>query len=226
MSYNFLSLVNDVATRINEAHLTSSNFSTATGFYPQLKEAVNSSLRHINQAHFFWSFNHNEENETLVAGTSRYGLPNNYKYVDWNSFRLRRNTSLDVGEGKHLKQMSYSEYLDRYIDQEYETDTTKGAQPRNIVRTPNEEFIIVPMPDKAYEIDYEYYMTPVDLASATDVPTVPEQYRHVVVDGAMYYAYMFRDNIEMANISQSKFENGIKQMRVLLVNENAYFRTI
>jgi len=226
MAYNYLSLVNDVAKRINESELTSSNFTSATGFYPQIKEAVNSSLRHVNQAHFFWSFNHVNEDQTLTAGTSRYGLPNNAKYVDFNSFRLRRNTSLDVGEGKHLKQMSYSEYLNRYIDQEYETDTTKGAQPRNIVRTPDEEFIVVPMPDQAYKIDYEYYSFPVDLEKYDDIPTVPERFRHVVVDGAMYYAYMFRDNIEMANISNSKFENGIKQMRTLLVNEHAYFRMI
>jgi hypothetical protein len=224
MAYNFLSLVNDVALRINETQLTSSNFSTATGFYPQLKESINSSLRHINQAHFFWPYNHNTEETTLAAGTSRYALPDNAKYVDFGSFRVKRNTTLNVGQGRRLDQLTYSEYLSNYIDQEYETDSTRGGIPRNVVRTPDNEFIIVPMPDKAYEIQYEYYMEPVDLELYSDIPTVPEQFRHVIVDGAMYYAYMFRDNIEMANLSQSKFENGIKQMRTLLVNENAYFR--
>jgi hypothetical protein len=224
MAYNFLSLVNDVALRINETQLTSSNFSTATGFYPQLKESINSSLRHINQAHFFWPYNHNTEETSLAAGTSRYALPDNAKYVDFGSFRVKRNTTLNVGQGKRLDQLTYSEYLSNYIDQEYETDSTRGGVPRNVVRTPDGEFIIVPMPDKAYEVQYEYYMEPVDLELYSDIPTVPEQFRHVVVDGAMYYAYMFRDNIEMANLSQSKFENGIKNMRTLLVNENAYFR--
>ena len=224
MAYNFLSLVNDVALRINETQLTSSNFSTATGFYPQLKESINSSLRHINQAHFFWPYNHNTEETSLAAGTSRYALPDNAKYVDFGSFRVKRNTTLNVGQGKRLDQLTYSEYLSNYIDQEYETDSTRGGVPRNVVRTPDGEFIIVPMPDKAYEVQYEYYMEPVDLELYSDIPTVPEQFRHVVVDGAMYYAYMFRDNIEMANLSLSKFENGIKNMRTLLVNENAYFR--
>jgi hypothetical protein len=151
-------------------------------------------------------------------------LPDNAKYVDFGSFRVKRNTTLNVGQGRRLDQLTYSEYLSNYIDQEYETDSTRGGIPRNVVRTPDNEFIIVPMPDKAYEIQYEYYMEPVDLELYSDIPTVPEQFRHVIVDGAMYYAYMFRDNIEMANLSQSKFENGIKQMRTLLVNENAYFR--
>lgn len=224
MAYNFLSLVNDVTLRINETQLTSSNFSTATGFYPQIKEAVNSSLRHINQAHFFWPYNHNTEEQTLEAGTSRYALPDNAKYVDFGSFRVKRDSALNVGQGKRLQQLTYSEYLDTYIDQEYETDSTKGSVPRNVVRTPDQEFAIVPMPNAAFEIEYEYYMEPVDLELYSDIPTIPEQFRHVIVDGAMYYAYMFRDNIEMASLSQSKFENGIKHMRTLLVNENAYFR--
>lgn len=224
MAYNFLSLTNDVALRINETPLTTSNFATATGFYPQIKEAINSSIRHINQAHFFWPYNHNTEEEVLEAGTTRYALPDNAKYVDFSSFRVKRDTDLNVGEGRRLIQMTYSEYLDTYIDQEYETDTTKGGVPRNVVRTPDGEYAIVPMPDAAYEIEYEYYMEPVDLELNSDIPTIPERFRHVIVDGAMYYAYMFRDNIEMANLSQSKFENGVKQMRTLLVNENAYFR--
>lgn len=224
MAYNFLSLVNDVATRINEPHLTSSNFSSATGFYPQIKEAVNSSVRHVNQAHFFWPFNHIKDDITLTAGISRYDLPDNAKYVDFGAFRVKRDVDLNVGQGKRLLQMTYAEYLDQHIDQEYETDTTQGGVPRNVVRTPDEQFIIVPQPNAAFQIEYEYYTYPVDLDLYDDIPTIPERFRHVVVDGAMYYAYMFRDNIEMANLSQAKFENGIKQMRTILVNENAYFR--
>lgn len=224
MAYDYLGLVNDAAVRLNETTLTSSNFATAKGFYSTLKEAVNASVKHINQAHFFWPYNHNKEEITLEAGVSRYSLVENAKFVDFGSFRLKRDTTLEVGEGRRLPQLTYAEYLDTYIDQEYETDATKGGVSRNVVRTPNEEFIVVPMPNKAYEIEYEYYMEPVDLSNATDVPSIPERFRHVIIDGVMYYAYMFRDNIEMANLSQSKFENGIKNMRTLLVNEHAYFR--
>lgn len=225
MAYNFLGLVNDGALRLNETQLTSSNFDTAKGFYGTLKEAVNSSIRHINQAHFFWPYNHNKEELVLTPGVSRYAVPENTKYVDFSSFRVKRDTDLNVGEGRRLVQMTYVEYLDRHIDQEYETNTAVGGVPRNVARTPDENFAIIPMPDKAYEIEYEFYMEPIDLEAYDDVPTIPERFRHVIVDGMMYYAYMFRDNIEMANLSQSKFENGIKNMRTLLVNENAYFRS-
>lgn len=226
MAYNYLGLVNDVAARYNETALTSGNFTSAAGFYSAIKEAINASLRHINQAHYQWPFNHQLEELVLEAGVSRYTAPPNTKLIDFESFRVKRNTSLDVNEGKLLTELSYSEYLSTYVDQEYETDVTKGGVPRNVARTKDGDFIIVPMPDKAYEIEYEYFTFPVDLALSTDVPVVPERFRHVVIDGAMYYAYMFRDNIEQAQLSQAKFESGLKQMRSLLINEHAYFRAV
>lgn len=226
MAYNFLGLANDVATRLNETHLTSSNFSTATGFYSAIKEAVNSSLRHINQSQFGWPFNHNTQEQTLEAGVTRYAIPAESKYVDFDTFRVRRDTSLDLGKADRLKQLSYDEYIDRYIDQEDETDATKGGPPKYIFRTQNNEFGVVPLPDKAYQVDFEYFTFPVDLELYSDVPSVPERFKYVIVDGAMYYAYMFRDNLEMASVSQQKFDAGVKQMRVLLINENIYVRAV
>lgn len=224
MAYDYLSLVNDVALRLNETEISEAEFVDTSGVYNAFKEAVNASIRHINQEHFFWPFNHNQEAPYLIAGVSRYDLPENAKYVDFGSFRVKRNESLNVSNGKKLEQLSYEEYLRNYVDQEYETDATKGGVPRHVVRTPNRQYIIVPMPDKRYEIEYEYYMTPFDLDVYDDVPTIPESYRHIVIDGAMYYAYMFRDNLEQATIAQKKFEDGLKNMRAILINEYAYFR--
>jgi len=50
------------------------------------------------------------------------------------------------------------------------------------------------------------------------VPTVPQQFKHVIVDGAMYHAYMFRDNAQSASMSKQKFDEGLKALRSLLVN--------
>ena len=226
MAYNFLGLCNDVAIRLNETQLTSSNFATATGFYSAMKEAVNSSIRHINQSHFSWPFNHNTQDQTLEAGVTRYAIPGEAKYVDFDTFRVRRDTSLNLGEARRLKQISYDEYVDRFIDQEDETDTTKGSVPEYVFRTQNSEWGVAPMPDQAYQVDFEYFNFPVDLALYSDVPSIPERFRFVITDGAMYYAYMFRDNLEMASVSQRKFDDGVKQMRTLLVNENIYMRAI
>jgi hypothetical protein len=225
MAYDYLGLCNDVAVRLNETQLTTSNFSTATGFYSAIKEAVNSSIRHINQSHFGWPYNHNVEEQTLEAGLTRYNLPDEAKYVDFSTFRVRKDDSLDLGEARRLKQLSYEEYIDRYIQQEDQA-ASDGGVPEFVFRAKNNEFGVVPLPDKAYQVDFEYFNFPVDLVLNSDVPTIPERFRFVIADGSMYYSYMFRDNLEMASISQRKFDDGIKQMRVLLVNENVYMRAV
>ena len=224
MAYNFLELVNSVARRLNEPELTTSNFASATGFYAQIKDSVNASVRDINLYHEYWPYNHNKETITLTAGTTRYPLPADAKFVDFNNFRLERDTDLNVGSSIRLEQIAYNEYVDTFIDQESETDVSQGSSPTRVFKTLDNSFGVVPMPDKSYNITYEYFNFPVDLNLSTDAPTIPERFKFVITDGAMYHAYMFRDNMELGQITFKKFEEGMKNMRKLLVNENVYIR--
>jgi len=225
MAYDFLGLTNDIARRLNETELTAANFATAAGVFSQLKDSVNAAIRDINQSHFAFPFNHNFDTITLTAGQLRYPLPTNSKYVDFDTVRLQRSTTPLVESARKLTQLSYDEYVSRFIDEEYKT-ASQGSAPEYVVRAQDSDIIFAPIPDAAYSIKYEYYMFPADLTNATDVPTIPFRYRHVIVDGGMYYAYMFRDNLESARVSFQKFESGIKRMRVQNVNENVYARAI
>lgn len=224
MAYDFIGLVNDVNKRLNEVELTSSNFDSATGFYSASKDAVNSSLRHINQTAFEWPYNHVTQEEDLTPGEMRYGYPSDAKTIDFDSFRIKRNDTLG-NDTKKLRLISYEDYLNSYLDDEYNTSNTGiRSIPRLVFRTPSQEYGVYPAPDKAYEIVYEYYRLPVDLISATDVPGVPEQFRYVIVDGSMYYAYLFRGNTQDAQLQLQKFEQGIKNMRTLYINRYDYVR--
>tara|TARA_B100000212_G_C27310821_1_gene505660 strand:+ start:287 stop:1009 length:723 start_codon:yes stop_codon:yes gene_type:complete len=224
MAYNFLELVNEINRRLNEVELNTTTFPTAIGFYQTAKDAVNSSIRHINHEEFSWPWNHREEEEVLSAGIVRYSYPEDAKLINMDSFRIKKNTTLNV-ETKKLKSMDYQEYLDNYVDHEYNTNTNIRTVPRNIVRTPSQEFIFYPCPDKAYEVVYEYYQNPVSLVLHSDVPSVPKEFQHVIVDGAMFYAYQFRGDTQSAQISQQKFEQGIKYMRSLYINRYDYLRS-
>ena len=42
---------------------------------------------------------------------------------------MKRDTTLDLGRARKLRKITYVEYVDRYIDQEDETDVTKGGVP-------------------------------------------------------------------------------------------------
>lgn len=220
MEYNYLTLVNDINRRLNEVELTSADFDGATGFYSYAKDAVNSAIRHINQEEYEWPWNHVEETETLVANTARYSMPYDAKTINMNTFRIKGDTTLNVATRK-LKIMSYEEYLDRHADNEY---NSSASVPTHIIRTPSRELVFYPKPDKAYEVVYEYFTSGYDLEKATDVPNLPEQYRYVITDGAMYYAYQFRSDFQAAQLSLQKFEQGIKQLRSIHINRTDYLR--
>ena len=117
MAYDFLGLTNDICRRLNETELTSAQFPIAVGVYSQLKDSVNAAVRDINQSHFTWPFNHNYDQITLTAGQMRYPLPTNTKYTDFDTVRLERDLTLGV-TARRLTQLSYDEYVNRYIDQE------------------------------------------------------------------------------------------------------------
>lgn len=224
MAYDFMGLVNDVNRRLNEVELSSSNFNAASGFYSAAKEAVNAAIRQVNYEHFEWPFNHVTQEEFLTANTTRYSLPNDSKTVDMDSFRVKANTTLGNTTSR-LTVLSYEEYLDKFVDQEYNSSNVKADLPRYVFRTPDLQYGLVPMPDKAYEIVYEYYRLPIDLVEATDVPNIPEQFRNIIVDGAMGHAYLFRGNTQDASLMLDKFKKGMDQMRTIYINRYDYVRS-
>ena len=223
MAYDYISLVNDINRRLNEVELTTSDFDTAKGFYSFAKDAVNSSIRHIQQEEYEWPWNHVEETVVLVAGTVRYSYPYDAKTINMNTFRIKRDNALNVGT-MPLKVMAYEEWLDKYADSEYNSEESMRGVPTHIARTPSRELIVHPAPREAYELVYEYFSTGFDLENHDDVPSLPEQYRYVITDGAMYYVYQFRGDMQAASIALDKFEKGIKHLRSLHINRTDYIR--
>jgi len=224
MAYDYLGIVNDVNRRLNEVELTTANFATANGEYGMIKDAVNASIRFINQHEYEWPFNHVTEEETLTAGIVRYTFPSDAKTINFNTFRIKKNDTLG-NETRKLNVLSYEEYLDSYVDVEYNTSTSLRQLPTYVFKAPSSEFGLVNPPDQAYELVYEYYRLPVDLINSTDVPSIPEQFRYVIVDGAMYFAYLFRGESQESAMMQARFEQEIKQMRSLYINRYEYLRS-
>ena len=223
MAYDFLGLVNDVNGRVNEPKLDESNFVNAGGYYSSAKEAVNSSLRAINQQEYEWPFNHTQVEEILVPGQVRYSFEPDAKTVDFESFRIKRNN--DFGnDTRPLKRMDYEVYLQHYNDSEYNADTTVRRLPTLVFQTQDMNYGIYPPPDKPYELHYEYFSLPVDLELPTDVPSVPEPFRHVIVDGAMYYVYHFRGDIDTADRMHQKFKEGVDNLRKIYINRYTRMR--
>jgi hypothetical protein len=222
MAYDFLGLTNEVLARMNEVVLTATNFTAARGYQIQCQNAVNDAINYINQREFGWPFSHSTQTETLVASQTRYTVPTGTQHVDYETFRISKDNTLGV-DATTLRVLDYKEYVDKYIGQE--TSSGVGGVPNFVFRTPDNNYGLYPYPDKAYVLKYEFYSRPTALAAATDVPTVPEQFRQVIADGATAYAYQYRGEAQQYGLNFTRFEEGIKHMQSILLNRTDYVRS-
>ena len=222
MAYDYLGLTNEVLARMNEPALTASNFTAARGFQIQCQNAVNDAINYINQREYGWPFSHATETQTLVASQTRYTIPTGTQHVDYETFRISKDNTLGVA-GTTLRVIDYKEYIDRFVEQE--TTAGVGGVPLYVFRTPDNNYGLYPYPDKAYELKYERYSRPTALTAATDVPTIPEQFRQVIADGATAYGYQYRGEAQQYGLNFSRFEEGIKHMQSILLNRTDYVRS-
>lgn len=100
------------------------------------------------------------------------------------------------------------------------------GKPSIIVRKPDNNFIITSKPDRIYTVSYDYYTAPVPLVSYSDVPVIPETFKEVIVSGAVYYAYMFRDNTDEASSAKTEFTNAVNRMRRILIPQPQFMRYV
>ena len=217
MATTFITLVNDTLRRLNEVELTSTDFPTATGFRALVKDAVNASLQEISQKEFEFPFNHTTGTLTLVAGTSQYTLATDLKVADWDSFRINYDSTNNFS-ARVLKLLNYDSYNRRYFERDSEAETGDRDQPIYVYRTLDTKAGFTPIPDAAYSVSYDYFAYATDLSASTDTMTVPDAFKHVVLDGALYHCFIFRDNSQQAAIAKAKFDEGIERMRTLLIN--------
>jgi len=127
MAETYLTLTNKVISRLNEVELTSANFTSARGIQVQCQNAVNEAIRYINQREYNYPFNHATATQTLTAGTVKYTVPSSTKVIDYNTFRLVKDS--DLGNGSiTLSPLNYNEYLKSYVEQEDEIQTTTLSQ--------------------------------------------------------------------------------------------------
>jgi hypothetical protein len=217
MATTFLTIVNDTLRRLNEVELTSTDFGEASGFRAQVKDAVNASIQEISQREYEFPFNYTAGSLTLVVGQQEYSLPSDFKIADWDSFRINYDSDNNYA-ARNLKLINYDTFLKRFFERDNEAGTGDYDQPIYVYRTLDNKAGFTPRPDATYSISYNYFAFASDLSASTDAMSVPDAFKHVVIDGALYHCFMFRDNSQQASIAKSKFDEGIDRMRSLLIN--------
>lgn len=236
MAQNYIQLVNRVLRRFNEVQLTNLNFNTANGFQQQVQDAINDAHNDIYVAELNWPFLYQNAIQVTTPGLQTYALPATYAQIDWNNFFIKRDdTQIPPVTASNLNFMDYYEWLQTYAPSDAQMPSTVWSKPISVFMYPDRvNFGVSPVPGPGatsalpaavYNIAFSFWSRPIDLAAATDTTVIPDRYAHVIIDGAMYYGYMFRDNPDEAAIAQNKFRAGINFMRTELINKPDYMRS-
>lgn len=121
--------------------------------------------------------------------------------------------------------------LDSYRDENYDDEdagrnSNGWTKPFYAIRKSDNNIIISPTPDKTYKIYYEGFILPSPLSNYSDTSDIPLPFDQVIIDKALHYAYMFRDNLEQAALANTRYEDNIHKMRRILIPQYEYFRSV
>lgn len=223
MANDFVTLINKTLLRMNEVTLdpAGDGFDTVRGVQSLAKNAVNNSIRKILQDSQDWPFLKNTYVQTLTAGTREYTYPADYSSADTTTFYLKKVEAL-ANEPKHLVVVNYDDYIQNYRALD---DNGQEGSPLRVYQTYENKFGVSPTPDKAYEVEFVYWSFPAELTAYNDECVIPERFSSVVVDGAMMYMMLFRSNDQSATINQNNFEEGVKRMRRVLLDDPTFVRS-
>ena len=126
-----------------------------------------------------------------------------------------------------LKYISYEEYNESFRERDNRLDTNKFAEPEYVYTTYNDEIGLTPISDTSNRtLEFDYYVSHTDLSSATDTSIIPTRFEPVVNARAKYYTHLFRSDVQSAQFSLKEYEDGLKRMRVELLNRKNYMRAV
>lgn len=219
----YVNLVNQALRRVNEVELDigGDGFSDTRNLQALAKDSINSSVREILQHAQEWPFTITTYTQTLTTGTGVYDFASDASKVDWDTFYMKRLSSKGNAPEK-LPVITYEDYLRYHRNGEDVGGTNAYNVPIKVYQTQDLKFGVTPLPDDAYEIEYRYWSYPTDMSQYNDTCIVPDRFNTVVVDGAVMYLMRFRANEQSAALQQQKFEQGMDNMRRLLLDSPLY----
>ena len=128
---------------------------------------------------------------------------------------------------KKLKSITYEEFARNHRETDVSIDSSSYGIPEYVYPTQDGKFGLHPVPDRGnYTILFEYWTIHTELSNYDDSPTLATRHQDIVVSRAKYYAYMLRGDVEMATMCLNQYQEGIKRMRIELINRDEMMRYI
>ena len=156
---------------------------------------------------------------TATATTTYIGLAE----ASGNTVEIDTIEVVENEQPRKLQYISYDEWFESFSEIDLnQTSKDQFSLPMYIYETNDDKFGLSPIPDRVLSITYQYLQTHSDLVAHTDIPTLPTRYHDTIVNRGKYYAYMMRANIAATQLSEKDYVEGIKRMRVELLNRKNY----
>ncbi len=93
----------------------------------------------------------------------------------------------------YLKQRSIDVYNMYFREDDFHLDPGTFNTPELVFPTNDDKYVLSPVPNTEYQLEYRVYTPPTVMSANTDTTTVPTRYEHVIIDRAMFYIFLFRD---------------------------------
>lgn len=243
MGSTFLSLTNKVLKRLNEVELTSSNFASARNVGAAAKDSVVAAIAEINTREWQWPWNKQDGRGRVSNGIQelQFGtvepvgmdpepvnIPVEADCVpDWYSFKLIGTLSEDPPGTWNIVSPPSEPLV--YVPREQwyawgrEDDGNSVATggrgvPRFVFPYAGGGYGVTPMPNGDYILGYEMYITPAELVAYGDTCSIPTVWDYVIVNMALRFFYMFKDNQEGAAYWGDQADKTFARMRYAVIN--------
>ena len=126
---------------------------------------------------------------------------------------------------KKLRYISLDDWNQRFAETDLTNSEDIQAVPNYVYPTQSKKFGLSPIPDSdKYSIQYEYWKLHTELDAHGDSPDLATQYQDIIVNRAKYYLYKLRSDVPAANIANAEFEEGVKRIRLDLIDKSSYMR--
>lgn len=225
MARTYMDIVNVVLRDINEVPLTTGNFDLARGLQAFVKESVNRALMDIINYNDEWPWLMNipltsaspaTDTFNTVEGQAEYQIIRteddgqggtvevNVDNIDWDTITYIATNDTDSVR-RPLEHVSY-DFVANALEE-------SPGRPRYVYRPMNDTHMgFYPPPDAVFKIDYITWKDPVLLSAATDEIPFDERWYTVVVSRARYYAWLFRENLQQAQMADREYQRNLNQM--------------
>ena len=225
----FLQLTQDLRRECSVAGDGPSSVIGQINEYARLIEWIQQGHEEIQSKWFNWRFLWAEGSFSTIASQGSYDL------TDATSMGGSGNVIDDFasmakynpGSGRTGSKMwiSGTTQLDHIPWSDYDHSAyTATGKPHAFTIKPNGSIALLPAPDAAYPITFEYYKTPAVLAADNDVSPIPPRFHAVIVARAMIYYANYEDAAELKTAGLERYKEILDQLEADQLDSSSEYR--